>query len=64
MSVFWICCPRLRPICALVVTAVAVGLLGADFHFLSDIIAGGFLGASIGWITVLLWTSARPALAP
>jgi membrane-associated phospholipid phosphatase len=57
MSVFWICYPRLRPLYAVVIAAVVVGLLGADFHFLSDIIAGGFLGASTGWMTVLFWKS-------
>lgn len=57
MTVFWICYPRLRPLYALVVAAVVVGLIGADFHFLSDIMAGGFLGASTGWMTVLFWKS-------
>jgi hypothetical protein len=31
-----------------------VGLIGADYHFVSDIVAGGFLGASAGWMTVLI----------
>ena len=64
MSVYWICYPRLRPLYALVVAAVVVGLLGADFHFLSDIIAGGFLGASTGWMTVLFWETGRHRLVP
>jgi membrane-associated phospholipid phosphatase len=34
---------------------VAVGLVGANFHFLSDVIAGGFLGITIGWLSVALW---------
>lgn len=55
MAVFWICYPRYRPLYAAIVAAVAIGLMGANYHFLSDIIAGGFLGASTGWITVLLW---------
>ena len=36
---------------------VVIGLIGADFHFLSDCIAGAFLGASTGWIVVTLWES-------
>ena len=32
-----------------------VGLVGADFHFLGDVIAGAFLGVSTGWLTVVLW---------
>jgi membrane-associated phospholipid phosphatase len=55
MAVFWICYPRYRLLYAAIVAAVAIGLMGANYHFLSDIIAGGFLGASTGWITVLLW---------
>jgi membrane-associated phospholipid phosphatase len=60
MSVLWICYPRYRPLYALVVAAVVVGLIGADFHFLSDIVAGAFIGASTGWIAVLLWQAGGP----
>lgn len=38
----------LRWIGAVVVILVAVGLLGADYHWLSDIIAGTLLGAAVG----------------
>ena len=34
---------------------VGIGLIGADYHFLSDIIAGGFLGWLTGWTAVQLW---------
>jgi membrane-associated phospholipid phosphatase len=53
-SVLWICYPRLRALYGAVVGAVAVGLIGADYHFLSDIIAGGFVGTTTGWFAVLL----------
>jgi hypothetical protein len=39
------------------VAVVVIGLIGADFHFLSDCVAGAFLGASTGWILVTLWES-------
>ena len=55
MSVLWICYPRFRPLYAVAIATVAVGLIGADFHFLGDVIAGGFLGVSTGWLTVVLW---------
>jgi membrane-associated phospholipid phosphatase len=55
MSVLWICYPRFRPLYAVAMASVAVGLIGADFHFLGDVIAGGFLGVLIGWLTVVLW---------
>lgn len=53
-AVLWFAYPRLRPLWALAVLLVVVGLIGADYHFVSDIIAGGFLGASAGWMTVLI----------
>jgi membrane-associated phospholipid phosphatase len=55
MAVLWICYPRFRPLYALLIAAVVIGLIGADFHFLSDCIAGAFLGASTGWIVVSVW---------
>ena len=55
MSVLWICYPKFRALYALVVVAVVIGLLGSNFHFLSDCIAGAFLGASTGWIVVVIW---------
>jgi membrane-associated phospholipid phosphatase len=55
MTVLWLCYPRFRPVYALCAAAVAVGLVGANFHFLSDVIAGGFLGLSVGWLTVAMW---------
>jgi membrane-associated phospholipid phosphatase len=59
MSVLWICYPRFRPLYALCVAAVVVGLIGADYHFLSDVIAGGFIGVWTGWITVVIWQNAK-----
>jgi membrane-associated phospholipid phosphatase len=64
ISVLWICYPRFRLLYALAVLAVAVGLIGADFHFLSDVIAGGFIGASTGWLTVVLFDRLAPVKPP
>jgi membrane-associated phospholipid phosphatase len=55
MSVLWICYPRFRLLYTVAIATVAVGLIGADFHFLGDVVAGGFLGVSTGWLTVVLW---------
>jgi membrane-associated phospholipid phosphatase len=55
MTVLWLCYPRFRPIYALSMVAVAISLVGANFHFLSDVIAGGFLGVSVGWFGVAMW---------
>ena len=61
MSVFWLCLPHFRPIYAICIGAVFIGQLGANYHFVSDLIAGGFLGTSVGWMIIALWnTGTRP----
>jgi membrane-associated phospholipid phosphatase len=68
ISVLWICYPRYRVLYGICMAAVALGLVGADFHFLGDVIAGAFLGVSTGWLTVVLWERGqhhlRPAMTP
>jgi len=64
IAVFWIGYPRLRPLYAVVVLAVAVGLIGADYHFLSDVIAGSFVGASTGWMVTALIERRAPLRVP
>ena len=59
LSVFWVRHPRSRPVCAIGIAAVFVGLLGADYHFLSDLIAGGLVGLFVGHLVVAAW-NARP----
>ncbi len=55
ISVLWIMYPYWRPLYGAIVLAVAVGLIGANYHFLGDVIAGGFVGTSTGWMTVAIW---------
>ena len=43
-TVIWIMYPRLRWLAFVICAAVIIGLLGCDFHFPSDIIAGAFIG--------------------
>jgi membrane-associated phospholipid phosphatase len=47
----WIFFPKFRVICAIGVVAVDTGLLILNLHFLSDVIAGTFLGLSTGLFT-------------
>jgi len=61
ISVFWIAYPKFRPFYAAIVLAVVVGLVGANYHFLSDIIAGGFVGASTGWMVMAMWQMRQAA---
>jgi membrane-associated phospholipid phosphatase len=51
-AVFWVACPRWRWACVLASVAVPVGLVGMDYHFVSDVIAGGFVGGVVG-----VWTA-------
>ena len=55
MTVLWIAYPRPRAVYALLVAAVAIGLIGANYHFLSDVIAGSLVGVSMGILAVALW---------
>ena len=60
MSVLWLCYRRARVVCAVAVLLVVIGLIGSDFHFLADVVAGGFVGASTGWLAVLVWQAGGP----
>jgi membrane-associated phospholipid phosphatase len=64
LTVVWFWYPGLRWLCVVGALAVAAGLVGANYHFLSDVIAGGFLGASIGWLTTAIWHLATPSSFP
>ena len=44
----WALWPRGRALYLLFVALVAVGLVGADYHWLSDVAAGAALGAAVG----------------
>jgi len=55
ISVLWLYLPAARTLYALAGLAVAIGLIGANFHFLSDVIAGAFVGISSGWMVTSLW---------
>lgn len=55
LSVVWIYYPRWRPACATAALLIAAGLVGSNFHFLGDVIAGAFVGASVGMMAVALF---------
>jgi membrane-associated phospholipid phosphatase len=62
LSVAWILFPNIRVICAIGVIAVDIGLVALNLHFLSDVVAGSFLGASAGLFTVALWRASALGL--
>jgi membrane-associated phospholipid phosphatase len=55
LSVLWICYPRLKWLWVAGGLAVGAGLVGGNYHFLGDVIAGGFLGISAGWLVSSIW---------
>jgi membrane-associated phospholipid phosphatase len=61
LAVVWCRLPRLRWLAALLVLLVAVGLIGANYHFLGDVIAGSYLGTACGLGTLAVlragWTT-------
>ena len=61
ISVLWIWYPRLRWLCAIAGLAVGAGLVGAGYHFLSDVIAGAFVGITGGWMATGIWNSWGPS---
>lgn len=50
-AVVWVAYPRWRWAAVVASVAVVTGLLGMDYHFVGDVIAGGFLGSIVGTYT-------------
>lgn len=55
LTVLWIRLPGLRALWALSLVFVGLALVVTNGHFVSDVIAGGFLGLSTGWMTLRMW---------
>jgi len=58
-SVLWIVMPRWRALSAFIVVLLCVTVVITNYHWVADVIAGTFLGTSIGWMTVHLQQSLR-----
>jgi membrane-associated phospholipid phosphatase len=54
LSVLWLLFPKMHSICAICIVAVDCALVALNLHFLSDVIAGSFIGFSVGLFTVTL----------
>jgi membrane-associated phospholipid phosphatase len=57
ITVLWWSYASLRPIYLDCVAAITIGLVGANYHFLSDILSAIFVGVSAGYITTKISTS-------
>jgi membrane-associated phospholipid phosphatase len=56
-SVLWIEMPRWRAISAVIVVLLCIAVVITNYHWVGDVIAGAFLGISVGWMTVQLHRS-------
>ena len=56
-SVLYVALPKLRLACVALVALVVLGLIGGNYHFVSDTIAGLYFGAGIGLGTAALMLS-------
>lgn len=56
--------PSIRAFAFLAAVVAAFAMMIGDWHFLSDLIAGGFLGSSIGILAGELWVqhTKKPSL--
>jgi membrane-associated phospholipid phosphatase len=54
ISVLWMMFPRLRSMWAVCIGAADIGLVLLNLHFVSDVVAGTFVGLSTGLFTVTL----------
>ena len=63
MAVLWRRLPRWRPLVALPVVLVVVGLFGADYHFVGDMVAGLYLGAACGLGALAIAAPSGPGVA-
>jgi membrane-associated phospholipid phosphatase len=57
VATVWLVAPRLRLPGVFLAVLLCCGVVVTNGHWLSDVIAGAFLGASIGWMTVRLLDS-------
>jgi membrane-associated phospholipid phosphatase len=61
LSIIWIRVPKMRGVCAMGVVAADLGLVVLNLHFLSDVVAGTFVGGSVGLFTTAIWEAIKPA---
>lgn len=62
ISVLWFWFPRWRWLYVIAGLAVEAGLVIGNYHFLSDVIAGAFVGLSTGLGVITIWKIARPLM--
>ena len=54
IAILWIWHPQFRWIYTVAALVVGVGLVVANYHFLSDVFAGAYVGISTGWMVAAI----------
>lgn len=62
MTIVWIEFPRKRWLAVIIAVLVPIGLLGMNYHFVTDIIAGGTLGAITACFVAQVMRAQQPSL--
>jgi membrane-associated phospholipid phosphatase len=60
LAVLWLLKPRLRAASAVLAVLLSIAVVIGNYHWLSDVIAGAFLGVTVGWSTVELHGQGSP----
>lgn len=61
-TTIWLIAPRLRLPMLILPVLICVAVIVTNDHWIADVIAGAFLGTSIGWMTVrMLGSQVQPA---
>ena len=63
LSVFWVYYPRARALYLSLATLLACTLVLGEWHFLGDIIAGGYVGTVAGALTMRFWRKSGQPLS-
>jgi membrane-associated phospholipid phosphatase len=62
LAALWRFYPKCRPWCLLLGATLGVALVATDYHFLSDVLAGAYLGAALE--AAVFWLLVREPLQP
>jgi len=62
-SVVWSFFPKLRIVCVVCTVTASAVLVILNLHFLSDVVAGAFVGISTGLFSVALWRASGQSMA-
>ena len=64
LSLPYIMFPKLRVACAVCLLAIDIGLVVLNLHFVSDVVAGNFVGCSTGLFVVAFWRARSAEAEP